>query len=521
VKNPSAALAVAVALAGLGAPADAQIVRAVMHSDLKVVDPTVSTAYIVRNHGYMVWDQLVARDEKGQVRPQMADKWEVSADGTVYTFTLRDGLEWHDGKPVTSEDCIASIRRFLQRDATGLRMAPFVKGYEAVSPKVFRIVLNEPYGLVLDTLSKPSLAPLFMMPKAVAETPPAEPIKPEQVIGSGPFMFKRDEWRPGEKVVYVRNPKYRPRSEPPSGFAGGKVVQVERVEWLAISDGQTALAALANGEVDLVEILPQDLAGIAAKDKRVVVEPGYQQTYFFRPNWVHPPFDNPKVRQAAMIALNQEQMLRGMVGDPKYWRVCRSAFACNSPLATDVGMADAIRGDVKRAQALLKEAGYDGTPLLIPHPTDLPTLNNLGPLAKQQLERAGFKVQLAPSDWQSMTLRLRKKDKPADGGWSAYMSSLDLADAQNPIDRGHFNTNCKTSFLGWPCDDKMEMLRDAYSRASDPAARRGLAREIHERNAEIVAVIPLGEYSTLRARSPKLQTTFQQPIPLFWGVRKQ
>jgi peptide/nickel transport system substrate-binding protein len=315
MRIPSAALVGAVVLAGFVGSSDAQTVRAVMHSDLKVVDPTVSTAYIVRNHGDMVWDQLVARDERGQVRPQMAEKWEVSADGRVYTFTLRDGLEWHDGKPVTSEDCIASIRRFLQRDSTGLRMAPFVKGYEAVSPKVFRIVLNEPYGLVLDTLSKPSLAPLFIMPRAVAETPPGEPIKPEQVIGSGPFVFKRDEWKPGEKVVYVRNPRYRPRTEPPSGFAGGKVVQVERVEWLAISDGQTALAALANGEVDLVEMLPQDLAGIAAKDRRVVVEPGYPQTYFFRPNWVHPPFDNPKVRQAAMIALNQEQMLRGMVGD--------------------------------------------------------------------------------------------------------------------------------------------------------------------------------------------------------------
>ena len=94
-------------------PAPAQTLRAVMHSDVKVLDPTVSTAYIVRNHGFMVWDQLLARDEQGEVRPQMADRWEISADKMVYTFTLREGLEWHDGKPVTSEDCIASIKRFL------------------------------------------------------------------------------------------------------------------------------------------------------------------------------------------------------------------------------------------------------------------------------------------------------------------------------------------------------------------------------------------------------------------------
>lgn len=501
-------------------PAPAQTLRAVMHSDVKVLDPTVSTAYIVRNHGFMVWDQLLARDEQGEVRPQMADRWEISADKMVYTFTLREGLEWHDGKPVTSEDCIASIKRFLQRDATGLRMAPFVKSYEAVSPRVFRIALKEPYGLVLDTLSKPSLAPLFMMPKAVAETSAADPIKPEQVIGSGPFIFKRDEWKPGERIVYVKNPRYRPRAEPPSGFAGGKVVHVDRVEWLAIPDGQTALAALGNGEVDLVEIVSSELAPLVARDRRVVLEPGFQMTYFFRPNWVHPPFDNPKIRQAAMIALSQEQILKGMVGDSKHFQVCYSAFACDSPIATEAAMAGMVRGDARRAAALLKEAGYDGTPVLIPHPTDLSVLNNLGPLAKQQLERAGFKVQLAPSDWQSMTMRLRKKDKPADGGWSAYMSSLDLTDADNPIDRNAFNTNCKTSFLGWPCDDRMEALREAYSRATDAVARKNLARQIQERNAEIVAFIPLGEFSAMSARSPRIERTFKQPIPVFWGLKK-
>lgn len=218
----------------------------------------------------------------------MADKWETSKDGLVWTFTLRDGQEWHDGTPVTAEDCIASIKRFNQRDATGLRAAPFIKTYEVVNAKTFRVVLNEPYGLLLESLSKPSLAPLFMMPKKVAETPAAEPIKPEQVIGSGPFIFKRDEWRPGEKVVYVKNTKYKPRAEPPSGLAGGKVAYVDRVEWIAISDGQTALAALTSGEIDMVEILANDLVPLAAKNKNLVVEPAWKQTYFLRPNWVNP-----------------------------------------------------------------------------------------------------------------------------------------------------------------------------------------------------------------------------------------
>ena len=520
-RTPLARLAVGIALLCGAVTAGAQTLKVVMHSDLKILDPLVSTQYIVRDHGHLVWDQLVAFDEKGVVRPQMAQKWEVSKDRLTYTFTLRDGLEWHDGAPVTAEDCIASIRRFTRRDPSGLRLAPFVKDYQAVDQKTFRIVLNDSYGLVLETLAKPSLAPLLMMPKRVAETPPSEAIGPDKVIGSGPYMFKRDEWKPGERVVYVRNPKYKPRAEPPSGMAGGKVAYLDRVEWLAISDGQTALNALVRGEVDMVELLPTDLLPIAEKDKQLNMVSFRSGQYFFRMNWLHPPFDNPKLRQAAMVALSQEQVLKGMVGNPRYYKVCKSMYTCGSPLATDVGMTSLVGGDAKRAQQMLKDAGYDGTAVVIPYPTDLAALANLGPLAKQQLERAGFKVQLVPMDWQSMAGRLAKKDKPADGGWSAFMSFYDSRDALDPIGRTVLNTNCKTSFLGWPCDDKMEMLRDAYTRATEADGRKDLARQVQERNNEVVAFVPLGEAQFMGAMNRKLEYTFKQPYAVFWGLKKK
>ncbi|MFN9773783.1 MAG: ABC transporter substrate-binding protein [Burkholderiales bacterium] len=513
---------IAATLLSLAAPlAGAQTLKVVMHSDLKVLDPLVSTQYIVRNHGLLVWDQLVAMDAKGQVRPQMAERWDVSPDGLTYTFRLRDGLEWHDGTPVTAEDCIASIRRFVRRDPTGLRLAPNLKSLDALDARTFRLVLKEPYGMVLETLAKPSLSPMLIMPKRVAETDPAEPIKPEQVVGSGPFVFKRDEWKPGERVVYVKNPKYRPRAEPPSGFAGGKVAMLERIEWVNITDPQTAVSALIRGEVDMVEAIPADLLPLVEKEKGLVVKPFTTGQYFARMNHAVAPFDNPKIRQAAMIALSQEQTLRGAVGDAKYWNACRSMYACGSPLATDVGMKDLVRGDAKRAAALLKEAGYDGTPVVMPYPTDLGPLAPLGPLAKQQLERAGFKVQLAPMDWQSMGPRLRKKDKPSEGGWSMFMSFYDARDALDPIGRTVLNTNCKTSFLGWPCDDKFEGLRDAFTRTTDPEARRDLARQIQERNNEVVVFVPMGEARFVGALSRALEQTFDAPVTLFWGLRRK
>src|SRR5882672_3241840 len=236
-RRPAIALMAAASVVGLvgAAPAQAQTtIKAVMHSDLKILDPIWTTAYIQRNHGYMIWDTLFAMDEKFEVKPQMVDKYDVSADRLTWTFTLRDGLEWHDGKPVTAEDCVASIKRWAARDSMGQKMMASVMDFEVVDPKTFKMKMKEPYGLVLQSLGKPSSNVPFMMPARVAATDPMQQIKLEDVVGSGPFMFKADEWKPGEKTVYVKNPKYKPRAEPASGLAGGKVVKLDKVEWVWI-----------------------------------------------------------------------------------------------------------------------------------------------------------------------------------------------------------------------------------------------------------------------------------------------
>src|SRR5881227_22537 len=251
MRRSTFAFAAAVTAICLAAPAHAEkTLRAVMHSDLKILDPIWTTAYIVRNHGYMIYDTLLAQDEKGDIKLQMVEKYEAAADGKGYTFTLRDGLLWHDGQPVTSEDCIASIKRWAIKDSLGQKMMTFVDSIDAVDAKTFTIKLKESTGLVLLGLSKPSSNVPFMMPKRVAETDPNNQI--EDFTGSGPFVFKKDEWKPGDKTVYVKFDKYKPRSEPVSGMAGGKVVKVDRVEWRAISDAQQAVNALQKGEIDYI-----------------------------------------------------------------------------------------------------------------------------------------------------------------------------------------------------------------------------------------------------------------------------
>jgi peptide/nickel transport system substrate-binding protein len=503
-------------------PAWAQTtLRVVMHSDLKIVDPIWTTAYITRNHGYMIYDTLFAMDAKGEIRPQMVDRQEISADKLTYTMTLRDGLLWHDGKPVTAEDCVASIKRWSAKDSMGQKMMSFVKDMVVVDPKTFRILLKEPTGLVLQALGKPSSNVPFIMPKRVAETSPNDQIS--DFTGSGPFIFRREDWKPGDKAVYVSNPQYKPRPEAPSGLAGGKVAKVDRVEWRAIADHQTAINALLAGEIDYIESPPHDLFPVLKKDpniKLVDSNPlGLQ--YTFRFNTLHPPFNNAKIRQALWYAFNQEDFLKAVIGDPAYYKVCKSLFPCGSPLETTKGMDGLLESNVEKARALLKEGGYDGTPIVLMHSTDLVVLANLAPVAKSLMEKAGLKVDMQSMDWQTLVARRAKKDPPAQGGWHAFLTAWVSADILNPVMMGFLNAACDKAMFGWPCDKEIEGLRDQYARETNPARLKALAEAVQVRATQYPTHIPLGQWFQPGAARKNVDGFMTAPVTVFWNVEKK
>src|SRR3984893_14683626 len=296
-------------------------ITAVMHSDLRVIDPLFTTAYITRDHGYMVYDTLLATDSNFRIQPQMAD-WEVSDDKLTYIFTLRDGLKWHDGAPVTAEDCVASLKRWGKNDSMGQKLMDFTASLEATDARTITLKLKEPYALVLESIGKASSYVPFMMPKRLAETPAGQQIKEQ--IGSGPFKFVQAEFQPGVKAVYEKNKNYVPRKEPPSWTAGGKVVKVDRVEWITMADAQTAVNALQSGDIDFMEAPPFDILPVLAANKDIKVETlnklGFQT--LGRMNFLYPPFDNVKVRRAAFMAMNQKDVLDALVGNPEYYRIC-------------------------------------------------------------------------------------------------------------------------------------------------------------------------------------------------------
>ena len=501
----------------------AQTIKAVMHSDVKILDPIWTTAYIQRNFGYMVWDTLFAMNDKFEVKPQMVDKYEVSADKLTWTFTLRDGLVWSNGQPVTSEDCIASIKRWAAKDSMGQKMLGSVAGFEAVDAKTFKMKMKEPYGLVLESLGKPSSNVPFMMPKKTAETDPGTQIKVEDVIGSGPFVFFANEWKPGEKVVFVKNTKYKPRSEPASGLSGGKVVKLDRVEWIAMPDVQTQVAAIQNGEIDMIESPGHDLLPLLSSDKNIKLFDGNPlgNQYVMRFNSTAKPFDNPKIRHAVMVAFGQEDYLKATIGNPKYYKVCKAVFVCGTPLASEDGMKDVLNQDAAKAKQLLKEAGYDGTPIVLLQSTDLQVLTNLAPVAKAQLEAAGFKVDMQASDWQTVVARRAKKDPPDKGGWHAMLTSWVAADILNPVAAGFFNASCDKAMFGWPCDETIEKMRDQFSKESDPAKQKQIAVGLQKYWVDHPTHVNLGQWYSPIAMRTNVEGMLVAPEPVLWNVTKK
>jgi peptide/nickel transport system substrate-binding protein len=359
------------------------------------------------------------------------------------------------------------------------------------------------------------------MPKRVAETPADKQI--DDATGSGPYIFVKEEFKPGDKAVYVKNTKYAPRKEPPSGTAGGKHVYVDRVEWnLALRDAQAQVNALARGEVDVIEQPAFESYAALQADKNIQVvnsNPlGFQ--YMCRFNHLHAPFNNQKVREAALAAMTQEPFLRAQVGIKEFYRSCPSMFTCNTPYGSAKGSDIQSKSNVKKAQELLKSAGYDGTPVVIMKPTDLAAIQKLPDVAAQLLRQAGFKVDLQAMDWNTVVTRRAKKEPPAQGGWNMFCTAWVAPDIWNPLANPAVGALGEKSWFGWPSDAELEKLRDQFARETDEGKKKALAEAIQTRAFQIATHAPLGEYIEPLAARRNITGFVTGPGNLYWNIKK-
>ncbi|MHA1529789.1 MAG: ABC transporter substrate-binding protein [Alphaproteobacteria bacterium] len=516
----AAFLAVPFAIGTIGAPtqgAAETVLRVIPHADLKNLDPIWTTAYISRNHGYLIYDTLFAMDESFTPQPQMVDTWEVSDDALTWTFTMRDGLMFHDGAPVTSADVIASLERWGKRDGMGQQLFGAIGSLVAKDDKTFVMTLAKPFGLVLESIGKISSNVPFIMPARVAATDPFEQIT--DFVGSGPFVFQKDEWVPGSKVVYTKFEGYAPRSEPPSAAAGGKLAKVDRVEWTYFPDQSTAMNALLAGEVDYFESPANDLMPILSANPDVVVEINdpLGNIGFARFNSLLPPFDNADVRRAAIMGMKQEDYLAAAVGDQMFWKTCYSVYPCGTPLANEVGSEVIKTADIDKAAAALKAAGYDGTPVVIMQPTDIPLLSAFSLVSAEMLRKIGMTVEVQAMDWSTLTSRRAMRDPVSEGGWNMFHTWWIGADVIDPMAIA-FSGNPDKGWFGWPSDEELEVARAAFAVAGSLEEKQEIAKKVQERLWAIGATGELGQFFVPVAYRKNVTGLIKSPVQFFWNM---
>jgi peptide/nickel transport system substrate-binding protein len=507
------ATAATMGVASLAAPAlaqgNARVLRFVPHTSLTSLDHLWSNALISAHHAYMVYDQLFGIDANLAAQPQMLAGYEVSADGLHWKFALRDGLMFHDGEPVLAKDCVASIIRWSLRDLFGMHLASLGMEVKATGDKTFELHSKKrfphlPYAL--------GATACHIMPERIAVPDVSRGIR--DAIGSGPYRFLANEWDSGAHVAYARNDKYIPRQEKPDVLSGGKVTHFDRVEWKILPEPNTAANALIKGEVDWLERPHTDHIGRLRGTRGVTVQKldpfGWIGLLQF--NLRRPPFDNPRLRRAVLLGLDQREFLQAVVGDyPDLVNPGVGWFTPGTPLATTAGIDTLVKGpDMDAARRAVRESGYDGQRIVHLAAGDIPINTAMGQMTAELYRRLGLNVVYTSVDWGMLVARIQNPDPTND--WASFCSGWTGISTSNP--GGH------RPLAGNVPIPQMEALRAAWLDAPDLAAQKRIAEEMQVLSAQMPASVPFGQYFLPHAHKADLTGFTHAAIVPFWGVRR-
>jgi len=497
------------------------VLRIKYDGDIKQLDPLFTSSYPTRDMAYMIFDTLFSMDGDYRPQPQMVKEWSLSQDQKTYSFVLRDGLVFHNGAPVTVADVIASIKRWMDKDNMGDEIKKRLVSLEDTGNNGFTLVLSEPFAHVIGGFARMSAYPLFIMPQAIAQTPASEEIR--EFVGSGPFKLVADEWMPGVRMVLVKHEAYIPRDEPPSGLAGGKIAKVDRVERITFSDDMSAVNALLAGEIDYIAPLPPEMLPILEADPDIewTKAPILGKNWQVILNHTQPPFDNVKIRQAVQYVVNQQDIMRAFFGDrDDLYMLCGALFMCGGPYETDAGSERFMSPSVEKAQALLAEAGYDGTPIHYLHPMDGKNQRDGGTVMVQALRQAGFMVEDIQIDTATMFSRRANKGKPEEGGWNIFITGFAGDALMDPLTNPFMTGACEKAWIGWPCDQSMQDLWQGFLASQTDEERYDIAVKLQIRANEIVTYIPMGQFNDLAAWRKNISGQVPGAILTLWNVEK-
>ena len=513
--------AAAAPLARPSIAAETKTLRIMPQAVLNTIDPVWSSAQIVRNMGFMVFETLYGRDAAMNPKPQMLEGGLMEDGGKRWTLKLREHQTFHDGTPVLARDCIASLRRWMKRDPSAAALEGWTDELSAKDDRTIVLRLKYPFAHLPELLSK-FVVPAVIMPERIALTDPFKQIP--EAIGSGPFRWVADEHVLASKAVFARNEKYVSRNEKSDWTSGGRPVYVDRVEWHMIPDGGTAVNALMTGEIDWIEIPLPDLIPMLRQTRGVKVgnlDP-YGQIMALRVNHLTYPTSDLGVRRAMMAAIDQKEVMTAIMGgDPTNWTAPVGFLATGKKEVDQAGIEN-VRGRKSKAevQAMLDKAGYKGERMVLLHATEHTFFNPASLVVSQQLRDAGFNIDDQAMDWATVQSRRNNRGPLTEGGWSMFPTVTPMPEYTSPLIATFIRSNGKDAFFGWPSDPEIERIFDAWIGATDPAEQTRLERAYELQAFQSLPFIPLGRYVQSSAWRENITGILKGPSIVFWNVKK-
>jgi peptide/nickel transport system substrate-binding protein len=502
-------------------PAGSRTLRFVPQTGLTVLDPIINPVQVTAHFGCAIYDTLFGVNTRQELKPQMAKEFTVSDDGRTWLIRLREDLKFHTGEPVRAQDCAPSLARWAARNSAGQTILENVESWGTQDDRTIKIALKRRLPSLLWLLAVDKGTMPYIMPEHVAKTDPFKAVT--ETIGSGPYVFNKDEFVPGSFASFKRNAVYATRQEPPDWSSGGKVAHFDRMEWNAIPDSATAAAALRAGEVDWYEQVQADLVPAMRRDPGLTVGNAvpFGYTGMLRFNHLQPPFNNAAYRRAVQMAVRQGDYMSVVTGgDATSFRICKALVSCGSVQGREVGET-LMPEDLEGARGALKAAGYHGEKIVILSPADTSVLAPMGDVTFDLLTKMGMNVELVATDAGTLQQRRLSKEPVEKGGWSIFHSFLPSHQLNNPVTNGFARGLGAKGFFGWYADDPIEQHVREWLFAETAPERDAATDAFQTRGFETVPSIPLGQFHIHTAYRKNLVGRVEGYGPYFWGIRRE
>lgn len=503
----AASLSVALTLAGtlmsgtvLAAPTGVMTVATI--GEPPSLDPMSTTADLVGTITQHVFETLYAFDANWTLKPLLAaGEPVVSGEGKVWTIPLRADVRFHDGAAMTAEDVLASVKRWLAVSPRGKTVAAVLDEVSVVDGKALRFTLKKPFA-PLGSLLAFNNGAAVVMPKAQAEA--EGPLK--SFVGTGPF--KLVEHKPDQYIRLEAFAGYVSPAGEASGYAGKREAKVAELRFVPTPNAVTRLEGALSGQFLYSDALPTEMkARINGKpDVRPVVVKPFAWPFMIMNN-KEGSLANATLRRAIQSALAPEDMLMAAFGDPEFFAVTGPFYGKGAALASTKGAEAFGTADTGKAKVLAKGAGYKGEPIRIMTSTQYDFLYKMSLVAQQQLEEAGFKVDLQVLDWATLVQR-RNDPKQWDAlfTYHTFVPEPSLLTIMNPAYAGWWETPEKTAAL------------DAFNSDANPSTRAVLWGNLQDVFFKQAPTLKIGEFYSLAAASQKVDGLNPAPWPYFWNV---